>query len=171
MKIAVVSAEGRGETDRLISEAVAVLQVENLRLAGISKIQQPDIPGQHHCDMVVQVLPDGPDIRITQSLGKEAQGCRLDPTALTSAVAEVEARADLETDLFVLNKFGPEEAAGRGFCAAIGGALERNVPVLVGVGRASRDDFDTFAGGLAELVPANSEAILNWCRTACLKAS
>ena len=62
----------------------------------------------------------------------------------------------------MLNKFGPEECAGRGFCAAIGAALEQGVPVLVGVGKAAREEFNAFAGGLAETLQPDLAAIETW---------
>lgn len=114
----------------------------------------------------LQVLPDGPQIRITQDLGPGATACRLDAGALANAVAEVESRSEAPLDLFMLNKFGPEESVGRGFCAAIGAALERGVPVLVGVGTSCLEAFNQFAGDMAETLPPNAEAIRDWCRGA-----
>ncbi|MGR3660791.1 MAG: DUF2478 domain-containing protein, partial [Paracoccaceae bacterium] len=69
-------------------------------------------------------------------------------------------------DLFILNKFGPEESEGRGFCAAIATALENETPVLVGVGASCREAFDKFAAGLAEDLPPDPDAIRTWCQTA-----
>jgi Protein of unknown function (DUF2478) len=65
-------------------------------------------------------------------------------------------------DLFILNKIGPEEATGRGFCNVIGVALDHNIPVLVGVGEASKAAFEAFTGGLASALPAQMPAILEW---------
>lgn len=166
MKIACVTATGPGETDRLISETAARLQAEDARLAGIVKVLDGDALRRHHCDMEVRVLPDGPAIAITQSLGAASQSCRLDPAAIAMAVAEVERGPLDQADLFLLNKFGPEESEGRGFCAAIGTALDRGIPVLVGVSGPSRAAFDAFAGGLAQELAPTPEAVLAWCRAA-----
>ena len=167
MKIGIVSAEGRGETDRLISETAAALETQGAHLSGIIKVLdhvQPE--GSHHCDMSVRVLPGAQTIRITQSLGEASAGCRLNPTAIVEAVAAVEAAALGEADLFVLNKFGPEEVEGRGFRNAIASALARDVPVLVGVTPGTRDAFDSFAAGLAEELSADAQEILAWCHKA-----
>jgi nucleoside-triphosphatase THEP1 len=107
-------------------------------------------------------LPDGPEIRITQSLGNGAQGCRLAPAGIEQAVAAVEAADMQKSDLLIVNKFGPQEAEGRGFCAAIGAALANDVPVLVGVSMGTRAAFDTFAEGMAEVLPAEQDAIRAW---------
>jgi len=77
-------------------------------------------------------------------------------------VAAVEAAGTQGVDLLIVNKFGPQEAEGRGFCAAIGVALADDVPVLVGVAGGIRAAFDTFACGMAETLPANPEAIRAW---------
>lgn len=162
MKLACISAEGRGETDRILAQTVALLEQNGMRTAGIVKVLEHDSTFANGCDMVVRVLPDGPEIKITQSLGEGSDACRLDPGAIAHAVSTVES-TDLDgAEVFILNKFGPEEAAGRGFCAVIGKALERDIPVLVGVG-ASRENFDKFAAGLATDLPANPDAINAWC--------
>lgn len=163
MKLATVTAVGRGETDLLLSEAADFLIERGCEVAGIVKVQSYESAFENGCDMNVRVLPDGPVIRITQDLGEGSDACRLDPGAISEAVGCVENRSLDTADLFILNKFGPEEAAGRGFVSAIGKALEAGVPVLVGVGNASRDAFDRFADGMSETLPGNQKAIRKWC--------
>ncbi|WP_171180420.1 DUF2478 domain-containing protein [Ruegeria sp. HKCCD8929] len=163
MKLAYVSSQKRGETDRLLAELAAELRADGLVLRGLVKELNYTAAYQNGCDMSVCVLPEGPAIKITQNLGAGSDACRLDPAALAEAVAQVE-RGGLEgADLFILNKFGPEEAAGRGFCAAMGRALEHDIPVLVGVGAANKDAFQAFAEGLAEELPDDSGALRSWC--------
>ena len=170
MKIGIVSAEGRGETDRLISETALALVKGGAQLSGIVKVlDEPQPEGSHHCDMSVQVLPGENTIKITQSLGDGSQGCRLNPTAIVEAVAAVESSANATMDLFVLNKFGPQEADGRGFRDAIAAALENDVPVLVGVTPGTRAAFDAFTAGMAVELPADNQGILIWCQSAIAK--
>ncbi|GHF06381.1 hypothetical protein GCM10016455_29440 [Aliiroseovarius zhejiangensis] len=166
MRIACIAAKGRGETDRLISEAAATLEAEGFVLNGIVKVLQDMPKGAHHCDMDVRVLADNRTIRITQSLGEGSEGCRLNPAAIAEAVAAVDQASSLDADVFILNKFGPEEAEGRGFRAAIAAALEQDIPVLVGLGggEASRKGFADFVGDMAETLPADPDAILTWVR-------
>ncbi|TDE41108.1 DUF2478 domain-containing protein [Antarcticimicrobium sediminis] len=166
MKIAYVSATGRGETDRLLSQAAAFLGQQQVATAGIVKELSYDSAFENGCDMKVRVLPDGPVIKITQDLGQGSAACRLDPAAIAEAVAQVETSGLADARMFILNKFGPEEIAGRGFRSAIAAALELGIPVLVGVGSASRADFDAFAEGLAAPLPADPDAIAAWCLAA-----
>ena len=164
MKLAVVSSTVRGEIDTLMSSTATRLQAEGVRLSGVAKVMQANqLDETNDCDMDLRVLPDGPQIRITQSLGQGSTACRLNPVALTQAVAAVEQNSSKPVDLFILNKFGPQEAEGHGFCAAIGAALERDIPVLLGVASSCREAFDTFADGMAEDIEPNAEAIHKWC--------
>ena len=167
MKLAVVSSTVRGEIDTLMSKTATRLQASGARLSGVAKVlenNQGEAPDSaDDCDMDLRVLPDGPQIRITQSLGQGSRACRLNPVALTQAVAAVEQNSAQSFDLFILNKFGPQEAEGHGFCAAIGAALERDIPVLVGVASSCREAFDTFAEGMAEDLQPDAEAIHKWC--------
>lgn len=163
MKLAFVSSQVRGETDRLLTNLAGNLQAEGLKLVGIVREAGYSAVYQNGCDMSVRVLSGGPAIKITQNLGGGSDACRLDPAAIAEAVARVENAGLGEADLFILNKFGPEEAAGRGFRAAMGTALEHGVPVLVGVGTASQPAFEAFAGGCAEALPDNAEALRDWC--------
>lgn len=166
MKIARVSSTTRGETDRLLSELADKLQLNGRHLAGIVKDQSHESAFDNGCDMKVRVLPEGSVIRITQNLGAGSDACRLDPSAIVEAVRQVESKSLDGVDLFILNKFGPEEISGHGFCSVIGSVIEQGIPVLVGVGMASREKFDEFAGGLAEALPDDAEALAKWCQAA-----
>lgn len=165
MLIAAVVATGQGSLDTVLTEVATELMAEGLHLAGVvqTNCTRPD---RHNCDMDVKVLPDGPVIRISQDLGPEARGCRLDPAALEQAVALVAARLAHGADLMVLNKFGKHEADGRGFRDLIGEALSRGIPVLTGVNAMNRAAFEAFADGTAELLPADADAIRGWMRRA-----
>ena len=165
MRLACISAEGRGETDRLLSDSAAWMVENGRSVIGVVKVLGNETPDGHHCDMDLRVLPAGPEIRITQSLGEGSQGCRLDPAGIEAAVAAVEASGTQGADLLIVNKFGPQEAEGRGFCAAIGAALADDVPVLVGVAGGTSAAFETFACGMAETLPATPEAIREWAMT------
>jgi len=163
MNIACVTSQQRGEIDRLLSDVADQLQASGKLLAGIVKVGDYTSSFANGCDMKVRVLPDGPVIKITQDLGAGSDACRLDPGAIAEAVSCVESAEIDKADLFILNKFGPEEACGRGFVSAIGRALERGIPVLVGVGASGKQAFDTFADGLSETLPDDPVAIREWC--------
>lgn len=156
MRLATITLPGRGETDRLLASVAARLQGQGVALAGAVQF---NLDCGDECEMEVQVLPDGPVIGISQSLGPGSQGCRLDAGALETAVAEVAARM-AGARLLIVNKFGKHEAEGRGFRALIGSALEAGMPVLIGVNAMNMKSFQAFAGEIAEsLAP---EALDGW---------
>ncbi|MEM9638029.1 MAG: DUF2478 domain-containing protein, partial [Pseudomonadota bacterium] len=117
MRIAYTMVPGRGDTDLLLHRVTRSLIADGLRPAGTVQINTERVDAGP-CDMDVIVLPDGPSIRISQSLGPQARGCRLDPAALETAVGLVQTRLS-ESDCLIVNKFGKHEADGRGFCPAI----------------------------------------------------
>lgn len=166
MKIAAISSQTRGEIDRLITKIAAELQSQGVRLSGIVKVGEEGPGAGCNGTMSVRVLPDGAVIPITQDLGAGSDACKLNPSAIVHAVAQVEAQPLAGVQMFILNKFGPEEAHGRGFCNAIAAALAEDIPVLVGVTPSSREAFDSFVDNLAEDLPPNAQAIQNWCAQA-----
>ena len=111
--------------------------------------------------MDVRVLPEGPVIRISQSLGAGSRGCRLDPGALETAIGLCEARLE-GADLLIVNKFGKQEASGRGFRGLIGEALARDIPVLVGLNRMNHDAFHEFTGNEAVELAPEPDALRGW---------
>lgn len=164
MKLAYVSASGRGAIDALLENAVALLEAEALPLAGTVQTNS-EREGRSKCDMDLRVMPDGPVLRISQDLGEMARGCRLDGSVLEVAVAEVALRLD-GAALLVVNKFGKQEALGRGMVTVIAEAMERDLPVVVGVNGLNLPAFLDFAGGLAEELAPDPSAIAAWARAA-----
>lgn len=169
MRMGYVIAPGRGDTDLLLAGVADALLAEGVRLCGTVQFNTA-CEGDGPCDMDVRVLPEGPVIRISQSLGPEARGCRLDPGALETAIAACEAGLDT-ADLLIVNKFGKQEALGRGFRTLIAEAMSRDIPVLVGLNGLNREAFDTFTGGAAEPVEPQHDAVLEWLRGAMDAAS
>lgn len=161
MNIAYTMAPGRGDTDLMLNHLAQSLQRRGLRICGVVQInteRETDGP----CDMDVSVLPDGPVLRISQSLGRNATGCRLDPAALETAVGHVTTRLANGADLLIVNKFGKHEAEGRGFRPVIAEALMNDIPVLVGLNGLNRAAFEDFTGGMAEELPPNRQALNDW---------
>ncbi|MEY8842349.1 DUF2478 domain-containing protein [Cribrihabitans sp. XS_ASV171] len=167
MQLAYVMSADRGAMDRLLSAVAEVLEARGVALAGVVQTNV-DCERGGRCDMDLRILPGGGTVRISQSLGREARGCRLDTAALEAAVAQVEAAlsATRAPELMIVNKFGKHEADGRGFRPVIGEALARGVPVLTGVNGMNEARFVEFSGGAAERLPAELDAILNWVERA-----
>ena len=75
MQIAFTIAPGRGDTDLLLFGLADELAASGYNTCGTVQINTP-LDHEYLCDMDVRVLPEGPIIRISQSLGPEAKGCR-----------------------------------------------------------------------------------------------
>lgn len=163
MPLAHIRLSEPGATDRFLREIAAHLMARGVRVAGTVQTNT-DRACTHHCDMDVHVLPDGPVLRISQDLGPGSTGCRLNPAALETAVAEVGRRLE-GAEVLIVNKFGKHEAEGRGFRDLIAEALGQGLPVVVGVNGLNLAAFDTFAAGMAQSLPAEMQAALGWIET------
>ncbi|WP_420584542.1 DUF2478 domain-containing protein [Ruegeria sp.] len=161
MYLAYVTTTDRGATDRLLSAVAEQLLASGAHLAGVVQTNT-ECTDSSKCDMDVRVLPDGDTIRISQSLGEHARGCRLDPAALEQAVGYVTSSLEGGPQLLIINKFGKHEADGRGFRPVIAEALALDIPVLVGVNGLNMDKFQDFTGGAAEQVEPSVEAVTDW---------
>lgn len=163
MQIAYTIAPTPGDTDLVLYRVAKTLIARGVKTCGTVQINT-ECEGQGPCDMDVRVLPDGPVIRISQSLGKAARGCRLDASELEKAVGLVKAELEKGADILVINKFGKQEADGRGFREVIADALARDIPVLVGLNKLNQPAFETFAGGLATAVAPSVADLTDWAQ-------
>jgi len=161
MNLAYVMAPGRGDTDLILEGLAKDLAARGLRCCGTVQINT-ERDGDGPCDMDVRVLPDGPVLRISQDLGPQSRGCRLDLGGLETAVALVATRLAAGADLMIINKFGKHEAEGRGFRDVIAEALAMEVPVLIGLNALNHAAFETFSDGLAVRLPPEPAALAAW---------
>ncbi|SLN19963.1 DUF2478 domain-containing protein [Ruegeria meonggei] len=166
MYLAYITTTDRGATDRLLSAAAEQLLRSGAQLSGVVQTNT-ECADDSKCDMDVRVLPKGDTIRISQSLGTQSRGCRLDPAALERAVGYVTASLADAPQLLIINKFGKHEADGRGFRPVIAEALALDIPVLVGVNGLNKEKFQEFTDGTAEQVEPEIEAITEWFNRVC----
>lgn len=161
MKIAYVMAEEAGSVDEMLAEFAGRLASLDVRACGAVQINS-DATNGGRCDMDIRILPDGPTVRISQSLGRHSRGCRLNVAALEEAVALATVRLEQGVDVLIVNKFGKHEADGRGFRYLIADAISRDVPVVVGLNALNKKAFIEFTGDMAKSVPADCGALLGW---------
>jgi nucleoside-triphosphatase THEP1 len=162
MKLAYVTLLGRGRTDALIAEVATLLEAAEVRLAGTvqSNHERPD---RRKCDMDLRVLPDGPIVRISEDRGELARGCILDSGALEQTVHAVQQRLP-GAEVLIVNKFGKREAEGKGLVPVIAEALDRGLPVLIGVNGLNLAAFLAFAGEEVTALPSDPSQIAGWCK-------
>ncbi|MGG7567176.1 DUF2478 domain-containing protein [Rhodovulum sp. DZ06] len=149
--LAYICVEERGEADRLLVDLAKRLAARGMRLAGAVQTNDEWDPDRA-CDMNLHVLGEAPRVvLISERLGAEATGCRLNVGALEEVAGLVEAALD-GAELLIVNKFGKREAEGGGFRPLIAKALEEGVPVLTAAGPTDSVRFLDWAGDMATLV-------------------
>ena len=164
MNLAYTMTDRSGDLDLVLLALSEHLAELGWKTAGVVQVNT-DRKDCHRCDMDVRVLPHGPTIRISQSLGKEAKGCRLDPQSLEVAVGLAGARLRDGADVLIVNKFGKHEADGRGFRPLVAEAIELGIPVLVGLNTIHDPAFQNFTGGLAQALAPEVNALTDWIET------
>ncbi|MDF2114043.1 DUF2478 domain-containing protein [Roseiarcaceae bacterium H3SJ34-1] len=134
-----------------LQETTAAMAGRGMRLAGLIQRSEPR-PGRPKCDMHLLDLASGEGHRISDDRGPHARGCVLNMDRLLRACEKTEAGLSGLTDLLVLCKFGKAEVEGSGFRALIAKALERSVPVLIGVPLVNLLPFRAFSGEFARVI-------------------
>ena len=165
LPLGVIVYEKSMAADGLLAQVATSLAAQGYRLGGTvqSSVHRP---GRRKCDMYLRDLLCGEEILISLDRGNEARGCRLDPDAFARVSLWGERALAAGVDLLVVNKFGKEEALGRGLRPLIAEALIAGIPVVLAVSTLNLPDLEAFAGEPVARLPAQQEAILAWCRDA-----
>ena len=162
-QIGVVAYDDGLVRDALIAQCAAGLVAAGYRLGGVVQ-SNPHRQGRRRCDMYVKDLLGGEEIKISQDRGDQARGCRLDPDAFARIDAWVERAVRERVDLLVINKFGKEEANGRGLRAVLAKSLMAEIPLVIGVSTQNLRDLLAFVGAPATRLSPDLEAVTAWCR-------
>lgn len=151
--------------DNLLARCADDLAASGYRLGGVvqSNLHRQ---GRRKCDMYLRDLLTGETVLISADRGNEAIGCRLNPAAFVQVGVWGERALAAGVDLLILNKFGKEEARGRGLRPLMADALMAGVPVVVGVSSHNLDAFLDFAGGMGTSLAPERHAVVSWCRNA-----
>lgn len=150
------------QVDDLIVALARRLKADGFRLAGAVQSNLA-VANRNRCDIMLEDLGTGHVIKASQDRGALASGCRLDTQALEESVGLAASSVGIQTDFVIVNRFGKQEAEGRGFRAVIEQAVLLDVPVIVGLNRAHVDTWCDFIGGDAKLLPLSLDAIKEWC--------
>lgn len=163
--LAAIRATAKVPVDTTLAETASVLRSWGVNVRGIIQEEFCDSDGTKPITRLRDVA-DGTLMQISQDLGPNARGCRLDPGALAEATRRLETIVEGGADLLILNRFGRSESEGTGLRPIIQGAILAGIPVLIAV----RDEYipawDAFHEGMAVWLPADTNAVLDWYRTA-----
>jgi len=161
--LAAIRATAKTPVDATLADAAAILRSWGMNVRGII---QEEAGGEDGSKPITRLrdVADGSLMQISQDLGRNARGCRLDPGALAAATRRLETIVEGGADLLVLNRFGRSESEGTGLRPIIEGAILAGIPVLIAV----RDEYipawDAFHEGMAVWLPADTKAVLDWYR-------
>lgn len=159
---AMVYGPGQGPAmDALLEDLAHRLASEGLRLAGAVQhtLKQPSMP---RCDMVLEDLGTHGIHPISVDRSIAVQGCRMEPSAVENLAMLASQAIERGVDAFILNRFGKNEAAGRGYREVISNAVSLGVPVLVGVSAANLEKWEAFATSGYRRLDVDTTAARQW---------
>jgi hypothetical protein len=100
---------------------------------------------------------------ISQDLGPESEGCRLDPHGLSEVGALLDRTLGQHVELLLLNRFGTAEAEGGGLRPVFVRAIDAGIPILTAVRPPYLEAWAEFHGGLAIDLSPDLDRVLAWC--------
>ena len=144
--------------DALFKRLVGRCRALGLSIAGVLQHQAFE-GGDRRCDVILEDLTTGHRTALFENRGAGARGCRLDQAALAEATARIEGSLEQVPQLLILNKFGKVECDGGGLRDLIADAIDRGIPVIIGVPARNLEPWRQFAGEFAvELTDAVDDA-------------
>jgi hypothetical protein len=93
-----------------------------------------------------------------------AGGCRLDAQWLDQMGARIKTLIAHGVDAVIVNRFGPLEAAGRGFSEAIAAASETKTPLVIAVPEFEFERWTRFSSGMTVKLDCKLDKVLDWWR-------
>lgn len=147
--------------DNVFRTLVGRCRASGLSLAGV--LQHQVFEGaDRRCDVLLEDLTTGHRTPLFEDRGAGARGCRLDEAALAEATARVEGSLEHAPQLLVLNKFGKVECGGGGLRDLIASAIDRGIPVIIGVPERNLDAWRSFAGEFAIELRDDAGQVMKW---------
>jgi hypothetical protein len=163
VRLAAVVYQAGFQIDDFLARVANLLRADHIRLGGALQENARGAVGL--CSAMTLIdLTSQSRFRISQDLGSQAQGCRLDARGLTEIGALLDRTLDHDVELLVLNRFGKAEAEGGGLRSAFARAIEAGIPVVTAVRSPYTEAWAEFHGRLAIDLKPDLGAVLAWCR-------
>lgn len=109
-------------------------------------------------------LDTGESFPIMQKLGSSAC-CAIDNQELAAAGQALRRAVEHSCDLVVVNKFGHMEADGDGLADEMMAAMAQGLALLTTVSENRAAAWQSFTGGMTQLLPPDLEAVRGWWRS------
>lgn len=162
VRLAAIGYQAGFPIDDLLRRVADRLRADRIGLAGALQENVGGIPGQCSAMTLVDLTSHGRFL-ISQDLGLQSEGCRLDARGLSEIGALLDRPFDHRTELLMLNRFGKAEAEGGGLRSVFARAIDVGIPVLTAVRPPYLEAWAQFHGGLAADLPADLNRVLAWC--------
>jgi len=160
--LGVMQTEKGDGTETILADFARILLAEGCNVGGLVQVNTHHPDGLSQAELVD--IRTGERYLISQPLGKQSSGCRLDPIGLCDATAVLRREIDANVDLLIVNKFAYAEAEGKGVLQELFCALERGIPVLTSVASRYRPDWDTIIGEGGRFLDPTIPALSRWWR-------
>ena len=162
LRLAAIIYQAGFQIDDFLSQVAIRLRADHVRLGGV--LQENTRGAEGPCSAMTLVdLASQSRFLISQDLGPQAKGCRLDARGLVDLAAFLDRTLDPNLELHILNRFGKAEAEGGGLRSAFVRAIDAGIPVLTAVRPPYIEAWSEFHGSLAVDLPAKLDQVLVWC--------
>lgn len=166
-RIGVVVYERQSRPDAALRQGVQYLRALGLRVGGLLQDGQSGNAGR--CgELFLEDIGTKRRIQAFEMRGSGTRGCRLNSASLAEAGGWLRAAIDERPDILFVNRFGRQEAAGRGLRDEIAAAIATGLPVVIAVSRELLPEWRAFAGPKFAELAADPKRIEAWC-LACAK--
>ncbi|WP_096700228.1 DUF2478 domain-containing protein [Magnetospirillum sp. 15-1] len=115
-------------------------------------------------DIFLADLGTGADFRVSQDLGRESEGCRIDPAAIAEASGVLRRAMAEAVDLLIVNKFGKLEGQGGGLAHEMVTAAAAGIPILTTIREDRLDRWNDLMGDTASILGPAPEEMAEWWR-------
>ena len=161
-RIGYVIYERNQRPDALLRLAADRLTAAGVRVGGLLQDGQ-ESDGSCCATMFAEDIGTGRRVQIYEDRGPGTRGCRLDPAGLAEAAGWLREAIDARPDVVFVNRYGRQEALGRGLLDEIAAAVVAEIPLVIAVSQALLPEWLTYVGEDAvPLLPEPGE-IEAWC--------
>ena len=167
LPLAGIVFKSKDPVNSLLEDVSRTLAAHGLNLAGV--LQKSVTPeGSSEKNVCLSSLRGSWEMPVLQDRGQHAQGCRLDPHAITDVAGRLAADLKAGADILIVNRFGRAESEGYGLRQVLEQAVCDGIPVLLAVREDYVSAWEEFHGGMGELLPMDRDAVLAWCDAVCV---
>ena len=149
------------DVDAVLSAVTDLLRSKGIRVAGLlQRFGALTLGGKR--SMYVEDISSGERVRLDLPRGPGASGCLLDPSALARAASLLRLAIRSRPDVLIVNRFGRQEAEGRGLRPELAEAVCAGLLTVVAVGQSLLADWEKFVGEPGHTLPAKPNEVAIW---------